>query len=238
MKRTESSGSRVPPAVTSTRRPSSGPRRAGAGGQLDRGRAARARLGQPAHAPLAARGERARCRARPRARRARAATRGSPEWRGARTCGCSSPARARPGSGRRGRRRSAGCRRAPAASFAIVLARGRRDAVGVAARGELEVADRIVVGRAARPGTRRARGRARTRSTSTGAPVMPSNVARPTKLAARGRLDHAHGVAGLRRKPRELDRLVGGDAAAHPSRILAIVPRPLPGRRVRRGSAT
>ena len=57
MKRTGSIGSRVPPAVTSTRRPSQG-RSAGGQRRLDRGEQALG-LGQAAHAVLAARGERA-----------------------------------------------------------------------------------------------------------------------------------------------------------------------------------
>ena len=49
---------------------------------------------------------------------------------------------------------------------------------------------------------------------STGAPVIAANDAAPTKRWLARRLDHAHGVAGLDRQPRELERLVGRDPAA------------------------
>ena len=172
-------------------------RRPGAGRQLDRGQqlgAARRAGPRPTR-----RARRARpCRGPPRARRARAASRRFACVAGMLVHAVVHRRRdAARGSCRRGRRRSACCPRGPPASLAIVFAVAGAMQYDVAARGQLEMADRVVVGRRLTRDTRRAPGRARTRSTSTGAPVIPSNVARPTNSRLSRRLDHAHRVAGL-----------------------------------------
>ena len=68
---------------------------------------------------------------------------------------------------------------------------------------------------ARRRGRRRAAGRARTRRRAPGAPTMPSNEAAPTKRPAVGVISTRTPWPALGRQARELERLVGGDAAAH-----------------------
>ena len=81
------------------------------------------------------------------ARRGRAASRGSRAWPGAPTCGCSSPARPRAARVQASAALVSRLSASPPASFAIVFADAGRDAESVAAAHELEVRDRVVVGR-------------------------------------------------------------------------------------------
>ena len=132
-----------------------------------------------------------------RARRASAAARGSPAWPGARTCGCSSPARppAAPvdASAALVSRLSA----SPWASLAIVLADAGATQRTSARRDQLEVGDRVVVGRGL-TGERAARG--------VGLELVHQHRragdalegGAPDEVQAGGRLDHPHGVARRR----------------------------------------
>ena len=159
-KRTESIGSRVPPAVTRTRRPSQGRSPVGSsastGPAAGRGPAAgpcRARRGRPG------RPRRARSRSTPRSRRvARFA------WVAASAYMRSFIA----GATRRGavqaRKEVVTIESAmPAGQLRQRVGRSRGDQIGVAVGGELEVADRVVRREPGRRGRRRASGRARTR---------------------------------------------------------------------------
>ena len=126
-KRTLSIGSRVPPAVTSTFRPRRPERRGGACARAGRRAPARTRraargLGQAPDALLALRRQPPDVGLDDRSRRARAACAGSPAWRGARTCGCSSPARAPAGTSAASAQLLSRLSARPAASLAIVLA--------------------------------------------------------------------------------------------------------------------
>ena len=100
--------------------PVPGPR-AGRHERLDGGQQRRG-LGEPARAPLVLARERADLGVDDRRAALRAASRRSPASPRAPTCCGSSPARRPAGRSRRARRSSAGCRRCPAASLAIVFA--------------------------------------------------------------------------------------------------------------------
>ena len=91
--------------------------------------------------------------------------------------------------------------------------RGRRDDEDVRVADELEVAERVVVGRADRRGRRRARGRARTRREDRRAGQRGERRG-PDEALRGGRLDDPYGVACGGRQAHELERLVGGDPAA------------------------
>ena len=93
------------------------------------------------------------------------------------------------------------------------VGRGGRDEEGVAAGGQLEVADRVVGG-CSSPGKAPRSGSRSNSEMRTGAPTMPSKEAAPTKRVAVSVITHPHAVAGERRQPGQLERLVGGDAAA------------------------
>ena len=91
---------------------------------------------------------------------------------------------------------------------------GRRDAEGVTAGGQLEMADRIVVGRLL----------ARIRAPrGVALPLLDEHRGAGDALERRaahephpgGCLDHPHRMTLLRCETRQLHRLVGGDAAAH-----------------------
>ena len=212
-KRTGSIGSRVPPAVTRTRSPS-------------QGRVARRQHRFDPRQQPGRVGQAAACRAR-RARRARpprARSRSTPRSRSvARLAWVAASAYMRSfiaGATRRG------------------AAQARKEVVSIesaSAGGELR--QRVGRGRA-RPGRRRswrparggrsgraraagrrerrrAAGRARTRRSSTGAPTIPSKEAAPTKRVGALGHQHPHAMAGDRRQPGQLQRLVGGDPAAY-----------------------
>ena len=172
-KRTASIGSRVPPAVTRTRTPQPvAARRRAAAASRDGGAAVSAGLGQPADALLAGRGRAAAAGLDDGAPRGRAGA-----ARLAWVAGCSYMRSFIAGaSDQAGRRRRAppsagGCRRARAASLAIVLADGRGDQEEIGVADQLEVADRRVRRAARRRGRRRAAGSASNSSVRTGAPV-------------------------------------------------------------------
>ena len=71
----------------------------------------------------------------------------------------------------------------PAASLAIVLAEAGRDQEGVAVGGHLEVADRVVLGLGS-PGKAPRIGSRSNSEIRTGAPMIPSKEAAPTKRVA------------------------------------------------------
>ena len=205
MKRTLSIGSRVPPAVTSTRSPLHSLRSAGPlAGESPAGDSA----SQKRHAPRARGGHRlseaphtrrAAAAARPDARRparrakpgdrhrarrcaprGRAAARYWPVSPRARTCGCSSPARAPRDMWRRARNWSAGCRRGrPRALPACSPKRAR------SSRGRrLRPARRWLSGwwaGSSWPGKAPRAGSCSNSSVSTGAPVSAAKDASPTK---------------------------------------------------------
>ena len=184
MKRTESIGSRVPPAVTRTRSPSHGPARR---------RQQRLDLGQQALGRRAAGRRRAR-RAR-RARPPRARSRVTPRSRSVARFAWVAASRVHAVVHRRGDERAAPCRRGT--RWSASSRRSRRRAwrscwptparPGRRRRWRPARGGRSGRGRAAgRRGRRRAAGRARTRRSSTGAPTMPSKEAAPTKRVAAG----------------------------------------------------
>jgi len=97
------------------------------------------------------------------------------------------------------------------------VGRGRRHAQHVAAAHELEVGDRVVVGR----------GVARKRAAGwialelvdkhgSAGDALEGGLAH--ELQAGGRLDHPHGVPGAGRQPNKLHRLVGGDSPGNPKK--------------------
>ena len=168
-KRTLSIGSRVPPAVTSTRTPASElpparPRARRPGERRLAGRQQLGRLGQAPDALLA----RARPAARCRARRSR-----TPRSRSVSQVGLRGRVlvhvvvHRRRDEQRAVRRPARSCvsrlSARPPASLAIVLAEAGRDQVDVGVGDQLQVAERLVRRAAAGRGTRRAPGRARTR---------------------------------------------------------------------------
>ena len=204
----------------------------GAEARLDRGQQLGG-LGQAADAPLARRAERAGAGLEHRRRRARAASRGSPAWPGARTS-----------------RRSWPERRSAVAGSASAAAVSRLSACPCG-----ELGDRVGRWRA-RSGRRRRRStsarcesgacsgggspgkapRSGSRShsvTRTGAPVIAANEAVADEARRRLGLDHAHGVAGLGGQARQLERLVGGDPAGD-----AEEDAPCADRQLSRGSGT
>ena len=147
-------------------------------------------------------------------RRARAASRGWPAWPDARTSRCSWPERRSSVAGTRAPPRSAGCRRGRARAWpasARTPARRCRRRRGRPARGARAARARA----AGRPGTTPRSGSGSHSVTSTGAPVMPANVAGPTKRVAASVWTTRTLWPGLQREPRELDRLIGRDPAAH-----------------------
>ena len=188
-------GSRVPPAVTSTRTPASG-RGSPGGSTASTAASSVGGLGQPAGAPLAPRAQGAGAGLEHGRRRARAASPRWPAWPGAPTCGCSSPGPRAAGRWRPARRVVSRLSASPCASLAMRVRGGRRDQVGVGvgarARGARAGRGRAAPGR----GRRRAPGRARTRRVRTGAPVRPAKDARPTKRSLVVGADHADGVPG------------------------------------------
>ena len=105
----------------------------------------------------------------------------------------------------------------PAASLAIVLRRAGATRKTSAFADQLEVAERVVVGRGL-PGNAPRAGSRSNSSVRTGAPVSAANDAAPTNCWLGGRLDDAHGMPGLGREAHELERLVGGDPAADAER--------------------
>ena len=196
-KRTGSSGSRVPPAVTSTRAAGQRPA-AGSQQRLDRGGDGLGRLASRPIADLAL-GELALLRAdEHRAARAQRARRW-PASRGAPTCARSSPARPPAGPPRRARSASARCRPGPRASFASVLAEhGATTHHARRARGVEVRVDRP-------PGT--------ARSVSTGRRERPATARRADEALGVGRRRHLDAAAAAAQQPHELARPVGGDAA-------------------------
>ena len=213
MKRTGSIGSRVPPAVTSDAQAVPGAGRSPAAAPRPRPAAARAPAAGRRRTRRARRAPRR--RARSRARRARAASPGSPAWPRPRTCGRSSPGRRARGAvqaRKDGREHRVGrSRRRAWRSCSPRRARpGRRRRSATSARWPIgSWSGGASPGNAPRSGSRS------NSSISTGAPTMPSNDAGAHEPRRRRRHQHAHAVARLGRQPRELERLVGGDAAAH-----------------------
>ena len=128
----------------------------------------------------------------------------------------------------------------PAASLAIVFA----DAGATRKASALETTSRWPIGSwsgAGSPGKAPRIGSRSNSETSTGAPTMPSNDAGADEALGGRRHQHAHAVAGLGRQAGELERLVGGDAAAHSeqdaghTRMLRRGDAPSPGARLRPG---
>ena len=212
MKRTGSIGSRVPPAVTRTRSPSQGRSPAGSTAST---RASSARgVGQAAAAELAARGERALARARsrstPRSRRvARLA------WVAASAYMRSFIAGATRRGAAQARKEVVSIESAmPGGELGDRVGRGRRDQVGVAVGGQLEVADRVVARAAGRRGRRRAAGRARTRRSAPGRRRCPRRRRRRRSASRVSVISTRTPCPASGRQARQLERLVGGDPAA------------------------
>ena len=145
MKRTGSIGSRVPPAVTSTRRPSQGrrPRAAAASTAASSARGS----GSRPRPVLAARGERALLGLDHRRCRARGASPGSPGWR--RRAYIRSFIAGATSRGAVQARKEVVEHRVgdPGGELGDRVRRGGRDQVGVRVGGDLEMADRVVLGR-------------------------------------------------------------------------------------------
>ena len=120
-------------------------------------------LGQPPDAPLAPRGEPAGAGLDDRGAARAQQRRGWPAWPGARTCGCSSPARRTSGAVQASAALVSRLSASPCASLAIVLAEAGATQSTSARRDQLQMGDRVVRRARARPGRRRAPGRARTR---------------------------------------------------------------------------
>ena len=169
MKRTLSIGSRVPPAVTSTRQAAASSRRArgAVAAALASERLARRqqprRLGQAPDALLALGGQAPDVRLDDRARRARAASR-----RFACVAGCSYMRLFIAGATTSGQLAASAqllsrLSASPCGELGDRVRRGRRDQEHVGVGDQLEVAERLVRRAAAGRGRRRARGRARTR---------------------------------------------------------------------------
>ena len=211
MKRTGSIGSRVPPAVTSTRRPSQGRSPAGRAASTlassSSGSGRRPRPNSPREASLPSSGS----------------ITSTPALAQGLEVGLGGGVGVHAVVHRRGDAAAARCRR------------GRR--WSASSRRRRPPAWRSCWPRPARPGRRRSDRRARggrsgrgrpasspgkaprsgSRSNSemrTGAPTMPSKEAAPTKRVARLGHQHPHAVAGQRRQPGQLEGLVSGDPAA------------------------
>ena len=186
-KRTASTASRVPPAVTSTRLPGERRRREQLRRPARRSRPARPSARRPTR-PRPSRPRRARS-APPRARAASRRSRASP---GAPTCAGSSPARRAPARGARAPPRSAGCRPArERASRACWPCTARRRAGRRASDAR----------RDRRPAGRRASAR---------------NVSARTNRSAPGVTSGTTSWPALHEQPRQLAGLVRRDPAADP----------------------
>ena len=97
------------------------------------------------------------------------------------------------------------------------VGRGRRHAQHVAAAHQLEVRDRVVVGRGvAREGAAGGVALELVHQHRRAGHALEGRLAH--ELQAGGRLDHAHGVAGAGGQPDQLHRLVGGDSPGNPKK--------------------
>ena len=209
-KRTASIGSRVPPAVTSTFRPSKAPPTRSTfstAASSSGGSGSRPIPNSPGEPSDPVPGS---STVTPRARSVA---------RFACVAGCSYIALFMAGATISGRRHASAAAvsrlsACPCASLASVCARRRRDQVYVGALDQREVRERRVIGQ--RVARERAAQRVRL---ELGDEHRRAGDARERVLAdeARGRLglDHADAVARLQGEPGELNRLVGRDAAAH-----------------------
>ena len=212
MKRTESIGSRVPPAVTRTRSPSHDPPAEPAGAPRPRPAGGRARAACPHPSPLATPAPPP--RARSPARRARAASPGSPGWRRPRTSGRSSP----------GRRRAA--RRRPGTRWSTSSRRSRRQAwrrcwPTPARSGRRPHWRPAPGGRSGRGPVSGSPGKAPRRGSRSNSSLEDRRAddaleGRRAHEPPRGRgHQHPDAVPGQGRQSRQLQCLVGGDPAAH-----------------------
>ena len=231
MKRTASIGSRVPPAVTRTRRPAQGPgspadrspdRRPASAGlvpQTARRPSPPPRHGLDPASSTSGSGRRPRpCSPREASRPSSGSITSTPRSRSAaRLAWVAASAYMRSfiaGATRRGavqaRKDVASIESAkPPASLAIVLAEAGRDEEGVAVGGQLEVADRVVALLPGSPGKAPRIGSRSNSEVRTGAPTIPSNEAAPTKRSAFVGHHDPDAMPGQRREARELERLVG-----------------------------
>ena len=138
-------------------------RRAGAASSASHAASSSCRLGQAADAVLAVGGELALRPERSPSPRERRAVPGWPASPGARTCGCSSPARPLPGTRAASAAAVSRLSACPCASLAIVFALAGAIRYRSASLDQREVRDRSPLGRGVTRVGRRASGRARTR---------------------------------------------------------------------------